>query len=107
MKRRLAAIAVSAALISGGGLVATGTVGFYNGLNKGITWLGTAPNGETVGCGFEIVGDFGPFCDAPSSDVYVPCAEEDSAGPCFWDATKRGNGYGQSFYVDSLQVVHY
>lgn len=36
-----------------------------------------------------------------------PCAEEDSAGPCFWDASTRGNGIGTSFTVDADQVVHY
>jgi hypothetical protein len=36
-----------------------------------------------------------------------PCLEEDSAGPCFWDASTRGNGVGVSFTVDGSQVVHY
>ena len=36
-----------------------------------------------------------------------PCVEEDSAGPCFWDASTRGNGVGVSFTVDGSQVVHY
>lgn len=36
-----------------------------------------------------------------------PCVEEDSAGPCYWDATTRGNGVGVSFTVDSSQVVHH
>ncbi len=26
-----------------------------------------------------------------------PCAEEDSPGPCYWDAQTRGNGLGTSF----------
>lgn len=33
--------------------LATHTIGFYNGLNKGIT---------VGGCGFELVGQPGPFC---------------------------------------------
>jgi hypothetical protein len=35
------------------------------------------------------------------------CVEEDSPGPCFWDADVRGNGIGLSFTVDAQQVVHY
>lgn len=35
------------------------------------------------------------------------CAEEDSAGPCYWNASTMGNGMGQSFTVDARQVVHY
>ena len=30
---------------------------------------------------------------------YQPCAHEDSVGPCYWDATWRGNGLGVSFVV--------
>lgn len=37
----------------------------------------------------------------------APCATEDSAGPCFWDAGRAGNGRGFSFWVDSAQTVHY
>ena len=29
----------------------------------------------------------------------VPCAYEDSAGPCHWDAARQGNGKGKSFTV--------
>lgn len=35
------------------------------------------------------------------------CAEEDSPGPCYWDAETFGNGRGRSFYVDDEQGVHY
>ena len=38
---------------------------------------------------------------------YVPCAEEDSPGPCYWDAARRGNGQGTSFIVNSDQTVTY
>jgi hypothetical protein len=41
-------------------------------------------------------------------NVAMPaCAEEDSAGPCYWNASTMGNGVGQSFTVDAQQVVHY
>ena len=75
--------------------IATGAVGTYNGVNKGVT-IGAS-------CGFELVGVFGPFC----TDDIPPCVEEDSAGPCRWDAAERGNGLGLSFTVDAEQHVHY
>ena len=34
---------------------------------------------------------------------YVPCAEEDSPGPCYWDAA----GQGTSFIVNNDQTVTY
>lgn len=27
----------------------------------------------------------------------TPCSHEDSPGPCYWDATERGNHMGHSF----------
>lgn len=30
-----------------------------------------------------------------------PCPEEDSPGPCFWDARTRGNGLGYSFAIEA------
>lgn len=30
---------------------------------------------------------------------YSPCEYEDSPGPCYWDASAMGNGYGTSFVV--------
>ena len=53
MKRQLTAVVAGAILMAGVALAQTGAVGFYNGLNKGVT---------VGGCAFEIVGDFGPFC---------------------------------------------
>ena len=38
---------------------------------------------------------------------YVPCADEDSPGPCYWDAARRGNGQGTSFIVNNDQTVTY
>jgi hypothetical protein len=38
---------------------------------------------------------------------YHPCVQEDSPGPCWWDAARQGNGVGQSFWVDRHQAVHY
>jgi hypothetical protein len=35
----------------------------------------------------------------PGTEGIEPCAEEDSPGPCYWDATARGNGVGRSFTV--------
>lgn len=49
------------------------------------------------------------FSTTPSSaPTDTPtCAQEDSPGPCYWDAGSRGNGAGQSFWVDADQKVHY
>ena len=38
---------------------------------------------------------------------YVPCAEEDAPGPCYWDAAGQGNGQGTSFIVNNDQTVTY
>lgn len=38
---------------------------------------------------------------------YPPCAQEDSPGPCYWDAERMGNGQGQSFVVHADQTVEY
>lgn len=35
-----------------------------------------------------------------------PCPTEDSSG-CFWDAGRRGNGRGYSFWTDRHGAVHY
>lgn len=35
------------------------------------------------------------------------CAEEDSAGPCAWDAWSVGNGVGRSFTVSADGIVTY
>ena len=37
----------------------------------------------------------------------APCADEDSPGPCYWDAARRGNGQGTSFIVNNDQTVTY
>lgn len=34
------------------------------------------------------------------------CATEDAAGPCYWDATSRGNGDGESFWIDADGTWH-
>jgi hypothetical protein len=44
---------------------------------------------------------------ALSGATYVPCAYEDSPGPCYWNASVAGNGEGHSFYVDQHQELHY
>ncbi len=36
-----------------------------------------------------------------------PCREQDSPGPCVWDAGLRGNGHGASFWRDARGHVHY
>jgi hypothetical protein len=36
-----------------------------------------------------------------------PCAHEDGAGPCYWNARKRGNSKGRSFIVTTDGDVLY
>jgi len=53
----LGSLSVSIAVLTGGsviGPVQVLDIGVYNGLNKGVF---VGPD-----CGFEIVGEFGPFC---------------------------------------------
>lgn len=38
---------------------------------------------------------------------YFPCEREDSVGPCYWDASVRGNGQGRSFVVTDDGEVFY
>lgn len=38
---------------------------------------------------------------------YMPCEREDSVGPCYWDATRDGNGRGKSFVVTDDNEVFY
>lgn len=38
---------------------------------------------------------------------YFPCAHEDSPGPCYWDASVRGNGQGRSFVITDDGEVFY
>lgn len=47
-------------------------------------------------------------CLSSAQDAFPPlaaCMEEDSAGPCYWSATTRGNGSGEAFTVDADGVV--
>lgn len=39
----------------------------------------------------------------------VPCAYEDGgpALPCYWDAGKRGNHRGASYWIDKRGTAHY
>lgn len=38
---------------------------------------------------------------------YKPCKTEDSNGPCYWNARKRGNGKGKSFVIHKNGDVEY
>jgi hypothetical protein len=38
---------------------------------------------------------------------YAPCATEDDAGPCYWDAQTMGNGGGESYVVHAGGIVEY
>ena len=37
----------------------------------------------------------------------MPCADEDGPGPCYWDASTRGNGIGSSFLIDQHGMTWY
>lgn len=45
----------------------------------------------------------------PVAPAIAPCVSDDGSGPrpCFWDATRRGNGAGISFLVDQAGRFHY
>ncbi len=69
-----------------------------------------------MGVGVGVLAGYGAGVGqvpVPSTPAYAvaqqipPCAQEDSVGPCYWDASLRGNGRGQSFTVDGSQTVHY
>ena len=62
----------------------------------------------------SLISPLGPSAPAPvpapttaALTPYVPCVEEDSPGPCYWDAARRGNGRGTSFIVNNDQTVTY
>ena len=48
-----------------------------------------------------------PFIAHAVEMGYFPCATEDSDGPCYWDASRRGNGAGRSFVVSDDGEVFY
>jgi hypothetical protein len=39
--------------------------------------------------------------------VTKPCKQEDGPGPCYWDAQKRGNHIGRSYWLDRRERRHY
>jgi len=59
-----------------------------------------------IGAGFLITALATP-ADAPQYTPYLPCATEDSPGPCYWDADVQGNGEGRSFLVEKDGTVTY
>lgn len=47
------------------------------------------------------------YAAQPAPEPRTPaCATEDSTG-CYWDATTRGNGQGESFYTDAEGNTYY
>ena len=62
----------------------------------------------------SIISPLSPSAPAPvpapttaALTPYTPCAEEDSPGPCYWDAARQGNWEGNSFIVNKDQTVTY
>jgi hypothetical protein len=82
--------------MGGGG----GVRGYVCGVGVGVL-LGLAVG---WGVGSSLVE--GPSVEAPSVQL-PPCPNEDSPGPCFWDAGSRGDGSGRSFTVDGFGVLTY
>ena len=79
-----------------------GVVGRGSRVGRGV---GGVVGGVVVGllAGFAVGG---ASVGAPSVQV-PPCAMEDSPGPCFWDASVRGDGSGRSFTVDGSGMLTY
>lgn len=65
------------------------------------TFAGIVATFVTLG----IIGACGE--DAPAESGYVPCVTEDADGPCYWDASERGNGVGRDFIVTPDNAVLY
>lgn len=58
--------------------------------------------------GIALVATLAQTVSEPIHSIEIPaCAQEDSPGPCRWDASTMGNGIGLSYTVDAQQVVHY
>ena len=80
-----------------------------------------APGGAVEGiagrlCSITAFGGWLAMCAAHGSETLanqhvnppIPaCVGEDTPGPCFWDATHRGNGLGRSFVIDAEGSVSY
>lgn len=58
-----------------------------------------------VAVGLAAGGVIGALND--TAPLPPPCKMEDSAGPCYWDAERRGNGEGRSFVVNEDNTVYY
>lgn len=44
--------------------------------------------------------------ERPAVSTLAPCTTEDDPGPCYWDATRHGNGAGRSFVVMEDHVFY-
>lgn len=85
---------VTAVTLTVGTVLAAGLLTAYVGSTSAAAATDSPMRGMTVG----VVHDGAPM---------APCEFEDSSGPCYWDATERGNGSGLSFIVtDDGTVVH-
>ena len=61
----------------------------------------------------SLISPIAPTTPAPYTATQTPltpytaCISEDSPGPCYWNAARRGNGQGTSFIVNNDQSVTY
>ena len=50
----------------------------------------------------SLLGSLAPMV----AEVLPACQTEDEVGFCYWDASERGNGEGQSFLVIGEDVIY-
>lgn len=61
----------------------------------------------TIAAAVVAVATLAAPANATDGGTRVPCASEDAAGPCVWDARHMGNGEGRSFVVRASGRVVY
>jgi hypothetical protein len=72
-----------------------------------VNWRRVAAPAAALIVGIGATAAFGWAVLPGDEPSMAACATEDSDGPCYWDAAKRGNGDGVSFTVTADGVTHY
>jgi hypothetical protein len=68
-----------------------------------LTWNSPAAASDAKPVTLPAKVKYVPVFHIPSK----PCAEDGDSTNCYWDAAKRGNGKGYSYYVDRAGNVTY